>query len=149
MLHLPLLLDVFLLQGLSLLLMLLLQRLCLLLVLLLQLLPFRFVRSLLRRFLMFLFLSLLKLLTLLVLLRPKLLVVLLVFLIEVWVPGIGRSRSLPRWKFAGMDCRSGFGTIVRLGRGRAVIARCGTRWLGTSCLLWTRRTACVRTAVWL
>ena len=140
-LYLPLLLDVF-----------LLERLCLLLVLLLNLLLFRFISSLLRHFLVVLFLFLLELLPLLVLLLPKLLLLLLVCLIEFGVPGIGRSWSLSRWKVVGMDCRSGVGKIVRLCRGRAVIARrgrCGTIRLGTSWLRRIRRTVRFRTVVGL
>jgi len=91
---------------------LLLQLLRLLLMPLLQLLRFRLRVSLLCQTLMVLLLPLLQLLPLFVLLRIQLLLLLLVFLIELLVPGVGRGTSLRGRKIFDMHGVRGTGTTV-------------------------------------
>jgi len=95
------------------------QLLRLLLVLLLHLLRSCWAGVLLRQLLVFLVLLRLEILPFLGLLRNYVLLLLLVFLVELWVPRVGRSGTLDRWQLIRMGCN--VGARSRSNRWRAVV----------------------------
>ncbi len=108
----------------------LLQLLSLLLVLLLQLLRPGLVSLLSGHLLMFFVLLLLEFLPFLLLLRHQLLLLLLILLVQLRIPRVGRGRTLRRRNILRMDCRA---CSWRCGAGlaTATIPRC----VRSSCLL--------------
>lgn len=88
------------------------QLLCLLLVLPLHLLLFCVISLLLSQPLMVALLLLLEFLPFLILFCTQLFLLLLVFLVELGVPGVGSRRACGRWKFARVDCRAGVSSVI-------------------------------------
>ena len=95
------------------------QLLRLLLVLLFHLLRSCWTGVLLRQLLMLRLLLLLEILSFLVLLRDYVLLLLLVFLVELWVPRVGRSGALDGWQLIRMGCD--VGARSRSDRRRSVV----------------------------